>query len=79
MVIVKMRSSLTLEWMKSYRFSSSLKANSISKTFSGNGVIVAGEMYNEGGTRILVMEVDSDGELSTSSPYIDEIETQHVA
>lgn len=27
-------------------------------------------MYNEGGTRIVVMEVNSDGDLAFSDPYI---------
>lgn len=62
MVIVKMTSAGNLQWIKEYLFSSNMEAYSISKASSGNGVIVAGKSNN---AVILVMEVDSSGDLSS--------------
>ena len=67
LLVVKMDSSANLEWAKYYDYSSGFIGYSIARAATGNGVVLTGETNLGNGYDIFVMEVDSDGLLTSSA------------
>ena len=62
-----MNSSGAFVWAKSYTYGSSFIGYSIARAASGNGVVLTGQVDVGNGQDIFVMEVDSEGELTSSA------------
>ena len=66
-IIAQMDNSLNLEWTKYYDFGSNFAGYSIARAATGNGIVLTGKANVGNGQDIIVMEVDSDGLLTSSA------------
>lgn len=66
-VVIQFTSVGVLDWVKSYRFFSLSRPNSIAKAYSGNGFIATGTYIGSNDQNIGVMELDADGLTGTSN------------